>query len=240
MLPHRSSLLHPSGSAPRASDRAQCAKSRSHPDRIWRCGALTLIEVMMSLFIMSTGMLMFINSFVSSRRITEGSVLHAAATSLIYGVIEQIKQLDYATQLPSYDIDPGAGDSTVNPPPYIRVRLNQSEVSWLKTVHTPAPADGSAPTPAAPTTKPSLTATAASLGAIANSLNEIPLSTVTGTAAQKIALEIWVWIDDIPDRGNDVSEVKKITLVYTYSYQEEKGTRTVRDWEVFIRTRYEQ
>ena len=65
-------------------------------------------------------------------------------------------------------------------------------------------------------------------------------STVTGTASQEINLDIWVWIDEIPDAANDVSEVKKVTVVYTYSYQDGRVTRTIRDREVFLRTRFDQ
>jgi hypothetical protein len=49
-----------------------------------------------------------------------------------------------------------------------------------------------------------------------------------------------VWIDEIPDSANDAPEVKKVTLVYTYSYQDGSVTRTVRDWDVFLRTRFEK
>ena len=188
---------------------------------------------MISLTIAATVSLGFISSFIQSRRITESSVLHAAATSIVFGVIEQIKQLDYSTMLPNYETDPFAPTSKV--PPYLRVRLNQSNVAWLSVVHTTASG-----TPAAPTTTPSITATAASVSAIDNELGTLPLSTVSGTSSQQINVNFWVWIDEIPDSTKDVSEVKRITVVYTYTYQDGSRTRTVRDREVFIRTRFDQ
>jgi hypothetical protein len=78
------------------------------------------------------------------------------------------------------------------------------------------------------------------VGAIENFIGSIPLSTVTGTTAQQINLDIWVWIDEIPDAANDVSEVKKVTVVYTYSFIDGRTTRTIRDREVFLRTRFDQ
>ena len=75
-------------------------------------GGLTLVEVMVSITLMATVMVGFIGSFIQSRRVTESSVLHAAGTSLIYGIIEQIKQLDYATLLPNYEVDPFAPVAT--------------------------------------------------------------------------------------------------------------------------------
>jgi hypothetical protein len=196
-----------------------------------RDSALTLVEVMVSITLMATVMLGFISAFLQSRRVTESSVLHAAATSMMYGIIEQMKQLDYTTQLPSYETDPYA--PVAKTPPYFRVRLNQSNVVWLKVVHTTA---GS--TPQGPTTTPAPNATALSVGAIDNFLGNIPLSTVTGTASQQINLNIWIWIDEIPD--GDASDVKKITIVYTYSYVDGSTTRTIRDREVILRTRFDQ
>jgi len=199
---------------------------------------MTLVEVMVAITLMATVMLAFLGTNIQSRRVTESSVLHAAATSMIYGIIEQIKQLDYATLLPNYEEDPFAPEG--KDPPYIRVRLNQSNVVWLMVVHTLASTEDAPTTPQAPTTTPAPTATAASVGAISNFLGAIPLSTVTGTASQQINLDIWVWIDEIPSVDNDVTEVKKITVVYTYSYLDGRVERVVRDREVFLRTRFDQ
>jgi type II secretory pathway pseudopilin PulG len=193
--------------------------------------ALTLVEVMVAMSIMAGVMLGFIGTFIQSRRVTESSVLHAAATSMMYGIIEQIKQLDYTNLLPNYETDPFA--PTGKTPPYFRVRLNQSTVVWLKVVHTPSPG-----TPQAPTTTPGPTVAAADIGAIDNYIGSIPLSTVTGTTSQQINLNIWVWIDEIP--SGDASEVKKVTVVYTYSYLDGRVERIIRDREVIIRTRFDQ
>ena len=186
---------------------------------------------MVALTLMATVMLAFVSAVVQSRRVTESSILHAAATSMIYGMVEQIKQQEYMTLLPSYEVDPYAPSALT--PPYIRVRINQSTVVWLRTVHTAAPNAAQAPT-----TTPAPTATAASVSAIDNFIGAIPLSTVTGTMSQQINLNLWVWIDEIP--SGDASEVKKVTVVYTYSYMDGSAERFVRDREVFLRTRFDQ
>lgn len=196
-----------------------------------RAGGLTLVETMVSLTLMATVMLGFIGTFIQSRRVTESSILHAAATSMVYGMLEQIKQMDYATLLPSYEVDPYAPSTLA--PPYVRVRINQSTVKWLRTVHTQAPN-----APKAPTTTPGPTVAASALGATDNFIGSIPLSTVTGTTSQQINLNLWVWVDEIP--SGDASEVKKVTVVYTYSYMDGSTERFVRDREVFVRTRYDQ
>ncbi len=185
--------------------------------------------------ILATVMAGFLGTFVQSRRISESSVMHAAASSLIYGMVEQIKGLDYNTLLPSTAADANAPVSSS--PPYIRVRINQDQVFWLQTVYTTA-ASGLAAK--GPTTTPSITATAASLGAVDNIIGPLPLSSVAGTASQQLTMHIWVWVDEIPDSTQDVAEVKKITLVYSYNYLDGRTTRTAMDREVFIRTRYDQ
>lgn len=215
------------------SRRCSGLSSDAGDGRAYRPTGLTLVEVMVSLTLMATIMVGFIGTFVQSRRITESNVLHAAATSMIYGIIEQIKQLDYTNLLPNYEVDPFAPTATT--PPYLRVRINQSTVVWLKVVHTPAPG-----TPRGPTTTPSASATAASVSAVQNYIGAIPLSTVTGTTSQQINLDIWVWIDEIPSPSDNVSEVKKVTVVYTYSYVDGSVTRTIRDRETFLRTRFDQ
>jgi hypothetical protein len=196
---------------------------------------VTLVEAVVALFILALFMLGFLGAFVQSRKVTESSVLHAAATSIVYGIVEQIKQLDYTSAVPSQVTDPGDPNSTT--PPFVRVRINQDTIKWLRVVYTPAPG-----TALGPTTTPDASAAAASVGggAIDNWLGALPLSTVSGTRSQSINLNLWIWVDEIPDTGNDVSEVKKITIVYTYSYQTGSTTRTVRNREVFLRTRFDQ
>lgn len=188
---------------------------------------------MVSMTLLATIMIGFLGTFVQSRRISESSVMHAAASSLIYGIIEQIKGFDYTTLLPSEAVDPNA--PTGSAPPYIRVRINQDQVFWLQTVYTKA---GTAPK--APTTTPPATATAASLGAVDNIIGPLPLSSVTGTQSQQLTVHLWVWVDEIPDDTYDVADVKKVTIVYSYQYLDGRTTRTAIDREVFIRTRFDQ
>jgi len=198
---------------------------------------MTIVEVIIAMTLLATVMVGFISAFLQSRRFTESSVLHAACTSLVFGLIEQMKGLDYVNLMPSYEVDPDAPDDIEDFPPYIRLRVNQDLTVWLRVVHTPWTATSE---PQAPLTVPSPSASAESVGAIDNFIGSIPLSTVTGTASQDLALNLWIWIDEIPDTGRDVSEVKKVTVVYTYSFLDGSSTRTIRDQEVFLRTRYDQ
>lgn len=180
------------------------------------------------MFLLAMGLAAFLGSFIQSRRVTEASVLHAAASSLVYGLIEQMKGLEYGT-LPTHDPDAPAN------PPLIRLRVTPEEFVELKVVHTPAPG-----TPAAPLTTPVPTANAASLGAIDNTVGPLDLSSTGSSHSQKLQVNFWIWVDEIPDASTDVKEVKKITVVYTYKYNDGNRERTVRDREVFLRTRFDQ
>ena len=90
----------PAQISPPAAARRRTGSSRTR--------GLTLVEIMVALLLMASLMVGFITAFIQSRRVTESSVLHAAATSVVYGIIEQIKGLDYTTLLPNYETDPFA------------------------------------------------------------------------------------------------------------------------------------
>jgi len=217
---------------------AQCQARRANTTG--RTRAVTLVETMFALGIMALFMLGYISAFLQSRRVTEANVLHAAATSLVYGIIEQIKGVDYTTLLPNGQPDPNdPGCPVGQSAPYytVRVRINPDLTVWLKPVYNIATGDN--PTWTSPTL-PVKATDPAPAGAIDNVLGSLPLSTVTGTTGQSLALNIWLWIDECPDRTNDVSEVKKITIIYTYKYNDGSSVHTVRDGEVFVRTRYDQ
>jgi len=254
-LPTSQSLAASSNSDSCPTPYHSAVPARSRPIKL---RAVTLVESMVALFVLALVMLGLLGNFIQSRRVSEASVLNAASTALVYGLIEQIKQLDYTSLLPNYEADPSVpvdalGDPTVTPP-YIRLRINQDKIVWVKVVHTTPtdedPTTTTIPYPQGPTTTPSPSATAADVGAIDNFIGSIPLSTVTGTTSQQINLNLWVWIDEISNKGTwaaesdppvpDTTEVKKITIVYTYSYQDGSTTRTIRDREVILRTRFDQ
>lgn len=226
MLPH----LHPTIPSGRAPDRLPQADRRPTPDRIRRTGGLTLVEVMCALFILALFMLGFISTMIQSRRITESAVIQSAATSTIYGLLEQMKGLDYSTQIPWYD----TSDST------FKVTLRQDQDTDFKI---PVRYTQSGTTPKAPTVCPDISVAAADAGASPGALDyntgDITMSTVTGTKSQKLKLQVWVWIDEIPDTTKDVSDVKRITVVYTYSFNDGSNVKTIRDMEVFLRTNYD-
>jgi len=200
---------------------------------------MTLIEAVIAMFIFGVMMLGFLSTFMNSRSLTEKSIMHASATTIVYGIIEQIKGLDYSSALPGSPADPADNNSPqINP--YLRVKIDQNRPYWLKVKYTPASTATTPTTPAAPLTTPSPTASAADVGMTNydNVLDPIKLSSVGN--AQSITPQLWIWIDEIPDTTRDVTDVKRVTVVYTYKFDTGAGIMTVRDREVFLRTRYNQ
>jgi hypothetical protein len=190
---------------------------------------------MIALVILATTMLAFLGAFLQSRKSTESNVMNSAVTSVVYGLIEQMKGLSYTDLLPSYVADT---DAPAAPTPHIRLHLNQDVSVWLTVRH-----QTDAASPWAPTATPTPIAAASTVGshpsgAVDNQIS-IPLSTVTGAASQNLNVNIWVWIDNLSDTTNDVADVKRVTVVYTYTLNTGTGIRTIRKRETFLRTRYD-
>ena len=233
MQPQRPLTICASDGAEPPADRASSDRPAALHRAKYKLRGLTLVEIMVSMSLLVVVMLGFLSTFLQSRRLTEGSVLHAAATSLFYGIVEQMKGLSYTELLPSTAVDDDAPTDVKDKPPYIRIRINQDVTKWLRVVYTESP-----DAPQAPTTTPAASVKSSDIGAIDNYLGNLPLSTVTGTASQDLALNLWIWIDEIS--GTDADEVKKVTIVYTYSYMDGGKERVVRNREVFLRTRYDK
>ena len=188
---------------------------------------------MIAMFIMGAFMLGFLDTFLHSRRLAEGSVLEAASTTVISGLVEQMKMLDFDTQTPItatdseqalYDAFPGPTTKTA---PYIRIRLNQSQATWLQCLY-----NTNTSAPLAPTSTP--TSLAALDPARRNVIGPLELSSTTGTRSQPLTLQLWIWVDSIS--GNDVSEARVVTIVYAYNVAEGNNTRTFIRRLAFVRT----
>lgn len=202
---------------------------------------MTLIEVMVASFLLAGVMLGILATFIQSRRSTEAAILQAATSSFVYGIVEQLKTIPYkpstateANSLPAVtagDATFPAGGTTQQPSanlPYIRVRINQDEYFWLQVVYTQAPT-----APAAPVNVPAVSTAAATIGAKDNFVK------VRISDTQTLTVNFWVWVDEIPDPTKDVLDVKKITLIYTYTFNDAGRQRLIRDREVIIRTKFQ-
>jgi Tfp pilus assembly protein PilV len=203
---------------------------------------VTLVESMVALFILAGVMLGFLGTFLQSRRSTETNVMHSAATSFVYGLMEQIKGASFTDQLPSTvnEVDTSTTPSTTRVAPFIRLHMDQDKLVWLRVRHQ---SDASAPY--APTITPAPTVAASAAGSHADgaidNIISIPLSSsASGAASQHLNLNLWAWVDNLSDSTRDALEVKRVTIVYSYSVNLGSQTKTFRKREVLIRTRYDK
>jgi hypothetical protein len=179
---------------------------------------------------MAMFLLGFLNTFVMSRRITEGSVIQSAASSLVDGLVEQMKMIPY-DQMPSTTTDTQqtlydafGGSKT---PPYIRVRLNQDQLTWLLCTNNLLKTTFVAPT-STPTSTSVLDATQK------NTLGPFKLSSVSGANSQPLTVNLWVWVDQIAN--GDIVDAKCVTVVYAYNFNDGHTVRSVINREVFVRS----
>lgn len=218
---------------PRPPSRQNLPKRRA---RLSDRKGLTLVEAMVAMFLMAGFMLGFLDTFLQSRRATEETILHTAATSVVYGLIEQMKGLNYDFGLPITSTDPDQSDYDAFPdgaksPPYIRVRLNQDQATWLRCVNNLNPANYTAPQ----TTPGSLAELDANMR---NTIGPLSMSNVAGAKSHSLRLFVWVWVDSIADPNADVTDAKAVTLVYAYEFNSGIGVRTIIKRETFVTTRF--
>ncbi len=212
-------------------------------------------------------MLGIIATFIQSRLITESTIQHSAASSFTYGLIEQIKGAAYQDEtreitdnsgvtsdvripaalplippinepLPHHPNLPSDMNSATSTNRYLKVLFNQNETHWLKVAYKPI---GNTTVPAAPTALPAPNTIPA--GAINNTFN-IPL-TSSGAQGQQMLknFNIWIWIEEIDPvapatTAPNISQLKKITFIYSYEIGIGSSKRIVRDMEIILRTNY--
>jgi Tfp pilus assembly protein PilV len=222
---YTSSAINPS--APKCSGAAL-------PKRLQRRRALTLVEVMVAMLLMALFLLGFLDTFMQSRRLTESSVIQSAATTLVTGLIEQMKMLNYDDGMPIASTDTDQSLDAFDPSnakaaPYIRVRINQDQMTWLQCVNITVPSV----ILTAPKSAPQSTSDQSLSAAMKNTIGPLPLSTVSGARSQSLTLDIWVWVEAI--KAKDVADAKCVTIVYAYNVNLGRNIKTVIKREVFVR-----
>lgn len=158
-----------------------------------------------------------------ARRMSEEAIIQNAATSIIYGIVEQMKTVNLSdeasfNQLPS----PADGDCGSR---HVKVRTDNSTLPNVFL----ALSDG---TP--PEALPAATASAADAGATSNMIGPFDLSQTNGVSVQPLNIDLWLWVESNyqPDA---MEPMTRVTLIYTYSINNGSGVRTFRDCIRFVR-----
>lgn len=173
---------------------------------------MTLVEVMIAGMVMAlilSGMLM---TLIQSRTMTEGSIMQSSATAIIQGYIEQIKNLDFDSVPLSPTTQPATGATPVT----VDTSPSDLVLSW-GTPPTTIPAVNTTPT-GATDNKPK---PVDSSGNPIASIPGIPITTPYNTSnpADFLAINIWIWVNDLSDSTKNVTYCKGVVIVYTYTFQ---------------------
>ena len=160
-----------------------------------------------------------------ARRMSEEAIIQNAATSIIYGIVEQMKTVTLSddttiNQLPSAADDDCGSD-------HVKVRVDNSTLpNVFLELSSGSP----------PESLPAATASAADVGATANVIGPFDLSQTNGVRIQPLNIDLWIWIE--PDYQPDAMEaMTRVTLIYTYTINNGSARRTFRDCIRFVRAK---
>lgn len=220
-----------------ATPRPGSPAATSTPRRSSSARALSLVEVVFAMGILTMVCLGVLQAMLQSRRMTEGSVRQASVASLVQGYMEQIKSVKYAADssnsLPSSSTAlPGTTAAdwesyTGAPsymPPILTAKNAKQETITLYLVN------GTAPTSIADIS--SLPAT----GSPAKHTETVDIDNMTTTSDDTV-LDMWVWINDLTDSSRpNVQKCKQVVIVYQWTVRDGGRVRYFRDMMRAIRS----
>lgn len=181
----------------------------------------TLVEAAVSTTILAVAVGGLLALFLQSRRLTEGSIYQNSAITIVQGYIEQMKNMEF-TDLPyvstSGTLVAGASSTTAAEVP---TRLDESTPDTLLISNCAIPTLSSITSDTAPT-------------GVTDNIKLIDINQ-TATTTDDLKMHIWVWIKDISGSSPDATQVRSITVIYTWRVNDGarsnvfKGTvRTIR------------
>jgi Tfp pilus assembly protein PilV len=175
---------------------------------------MTLLEVLISLAVLSICLGGILSTLGQSRRLTEASIFQNSTVTILQGYIEQMKNMEYD----QVTLSPASGVSTASIP----TLLDES---------TPDPLTVSSGTP--PTTLPALGTTPT--GA-ANNSRAIDINNTPSNTNDDLNLTLWIWVQDLTGSATNVQRAKAITVIYTWQFRDGNRIRSYRDTVRTIRS----
>ncbi len=220
--------------------------------------AMTLVEVMFAVGILTLALGGLLATFMQSRRLTEGSVYQNAALTIVQGYIEQIKNMDIGQMVGGYDAagNPLLNTSSFSIPVYYDRNTPDSLRTSTGTIPTVAKINsGITPTGGAVVDNLKRFDMAKDLDATnMTNVDDLSYSTtaqvswstvwpgaqnyptdVSGTTStvqtgkNDLKLNIWVWIKDESVTAHRSSKIYSITVIYTWAYADGGRVRYVSD-----------
>ena len=229
MRPARLTLASPFRSAPVAGRRRD------------RGRAMTLVEVMFAVGVLTLVIGGLLATFMQSRRLTEGSVYQNAALTIVQGYIEQMKNMDIGQLVGGYD---AAGNPQLNTGSFsIPVYYDDLTLDALQTSTGTPPsitAVNSGVTPTGGAVVDNLKTFDMTKDLDASNMSNVddlnyamtaqvtwpsvwpgaqnyPVATVRA-GKNDLHLNVWVWIKDESVASQRSSKIYSITLIYSWAY----------------------
>lgn len=210
----------------------QPSSSKVRPTSVFqRSSGLTLVEVMVASAVLGIVMAGSLAALLQSRRLTEGSIYQSAATTVVQGYLEQIKEnkitnIPYysgTTLIPGSENDPILGVSSAKRNLAIKTYLNNTDVD------VPNPSDEtisdflliSSGTPVNPKT---LVPNGATPTGVEDNVKLIDVNK-TVSKSDDLRLRLWIWVTDASNSGIDATNVRSITIVYQWAHNDGRNTR---------------
>jgi hypothetical protein len=240
-----------------ATPPAWSSRFRSIPGRFASraARAMTLVEVMFAVGVLTLALGGLLATFVQSRRLTEGSVYQNAALTIVQGYIEQIKNMDIGQMVGGYDAagNPQLSAGTFSIPVYYDRNTPDALDTSTGTPPTIAKIN-SGITPTGGAVKDNLRTFDMAKDLDATNMTnvddlsyattlQVPWSAVwpgaqnyppgasstVRTGKNDLHLNVWVWIKDESVTAHRSSKIYSITVIYTWAYTDGGQTRYVSD-----------
>ncbi len=218
--------------------------------------AMTLVEVMFSVAVLTIAVGGLLATFLQSRRLTEGSVFQNAALTIVQGYLEQIKNMDITQMVGGADTTgqplintasfsipvyydrntPDALQTSTGTPPSITAINNgvtpAGVVDNLKTFDMEK--DLSQVNMTGTDTLSYATTAQVAWATVWPHANNYPVTSngadvLINVGKNDLHLNVWVWITDVSVAAQRSSKIYSITLLYTWAYNDGGRTRYVSD-----------
>jgi len=200
--------------------------TRSHAAhcRLRIAAGFTLVEIIISMTILTIVIVGTLGALLQSRRLTEGSIYQNAALTVVHGYLEQIKEADFAnipyykgtTFVPSGNTDPIQGLDTSLRPYAIKTLLNNTDVDTHDETNGETISDYLLISSGNPPDLASVVAGGATPAHVRNNLKLIDVNQTT-SKNDDLNLRLWVWVQDASDPTFDATQVRSITIIYHWA-----------------------
>ena len=204
-------------------DFASFPRRPKHSHATSSCG-FTLIEVMIAGAVLGLLCVGILATLIQSRKLTEGSLYQSSANTVMQGYVEQIKNMEFS-DLP-YTTSAGVvvpGSVAGSPSSLLTRSINRalnssgemenvSDVLRISTATTiPEPKTILSSTPPA--------------GVVEN-IKTFDINNSEGNPKDDLRLRIWLWITDVSDSSVDATQVRGITIIYSWRVNVDQEARS--------------